>query len=411
MAMNGEKTGEIIERNKKMKEELKKKLYYEDPYCREFTSKVISCHQGKKGYEVILEETAFYPEGGGQPADLGWLNEVQVLDTRERNGEVVHICDQSLEAGIEVMGKIDWDRRFRNMQQHTGEHIFSGLVHKRFGYHNVGFHMGKEFITIDFDGLLTEEEMQEMETAANQAVFENREVYCGYPSKEELDVLEYRSKKELLGDIRIVEIPGADICACCGTHVQRTGEIGMIKVTGNEKYKGGSRIFLQIGWQALEDYRLKTENVKKITALLSAKPEKIAEAAEKLLQGFGEQKQQISWMKKELLQYKADNLRSENGRLFIMAQQMDGQEIRMLCDLLLARQELVLVCTHSTENEFKFVLGHREGQIGTFAEEFKSCCRAKGGGKEKMMQGSASCTKEELLSFAKEHWQMETVFL
>lgn len=390
---------------------MQKKLFYVNPYCKEFTSQVVSCEQGKQGYEVILEETAFYPEGGGQPADMGWLNEMRVIDVRERTGEVIHICDKPIAVGESVVGKLDWDRRFRHMQQHTGEHIFSGLIHKHFGYNNIGFHMGKDFITIDFDGLLNDEEMQMIETEANRSVFENREVHCGYPSKEELDILDYRSKKALQGDIRIVEVPDADICACCGTHVNRTGEIGIIKVTGNEKYKGGSRIFLQIGWQALEDYRKKTDNVQKITALLSAKPELIGNAVEKLQQGFGEQKLQLSQLKKELLQYKAAALQAKSGRLCVMAQNMDGTEIRILCDMLLSKNEIVLVFTGDESSGYKFVLGQKSGLIEKLGKEFKEGCNAKGGGRENMMQGSASCTKEQIMNFVRESWQMEMFFL
>ena len=390
---------------------MQKKLYYDNPYYKEFTSRVTSCEQGKNGYEIILEETAFYPEGGGQPADYGWLGETKVIDVRERDGEVIHICEAPLAVGNSVVGKLDWDRRFRHMQQHTGEHIFSGLIHKHFGYNNIGFHMGKDFITIDFDGLLNNEEMQMIETQANQAIFENREVYCGYPSKEELERLDYRSKKALQGDIRIVEVPDADICACCGTHVSRTGEIGIIKVTGNEKYKGGSRIFLQIGWQALEDYRTKTENIQKITALLSAKPELVAAAVEKLQQGFGEQKLLLSQLKKELLQYKAAALNSESGRLCVMAQNMDNTEIRMLCDMLLSKNELVLVLSGEERNGYKFVLGQRDGQIEELGKQFREGCNAKGGGRDNMMQGSATCTKEQIVDFVKEYWHMEIVSL
>lgn len=385
---------------------MQKKLYYENPYCREFTSTVTACRKGKTGYEIVLEETAFYPEGGGQPADMGWLNEVRVYDVRERDGEVVHICESELEVGCAAAGKLDWNRRFRYMQQHTGEHIFSGLIHKRFGYHNVGFHMGRDFITIDFDGLLNEDEMKQIEIQANEVVFENRKVLCTYPSKEELAELVYRSKKALSGEIRIVEVPDADICACCGTHVKRTGEIGMIKVTGNEKYKGGSRIFLQIGWQAVEDYCQKTESVQKISALLSAKPEQIADAAENLLQSFGEQKQQISRLKKELLEYKAAELHADSGRLCVRAQAMDGVEIRQLCDLLLANHELVLVFTGEEESGYKFVLGYREGLTDAFVKEFREVCCAKGGGKDKMLQGFAACTQNQLSDFAKTHWEM-----
>ena len=390
---------------------MQEKLFYKNPYCKEFTSTVMQCEEGKNGYEIVLKETAFYPEGGGQPADMGWLEEKKVVDVREKNGVIFHICEASFEVGSTVTGKLDWDRRFRHMQQHTGEHIFSGIIHKNFGYNNVGFHMGKDFITVDFDGLLTEEEMLMVENAANEAIFDNREVYAGYPPKEELETLHYRSKKELQGAVRIVEIPDADICACCGTHVSRTGELGIIKVTGNEKYKGGSRIFLQIGWQALEDYRKKAGSVLKISNLLSAKPDRIADAVEKLQQTAGEQKFQLGQVKKELLKYKADALQIKTGRVCVEAANMDGVEIRMLCDMLLSKNELVLVFTGDEATGYKFVLGKAEGLIQEEGKAFQTTCGARGGGKENMMQGSAMCAKEKINDFAEKEWKMETISL
>ena len=190
------------------------KLYYRIPYIRQFEAKVVSCEKGKKGFEVILDRTAFYPEGGGQPSDTGTLGTVRVLDVHERGEEVIHYTDQELQEGQTVTGAIDWDNRFSNMQQHSGEHIVSGLIHGRYGYDNVGFHMGHEEMTIDLNGILTWEELMEIEKEANEIVFANRQIKATYPSEEELQKLDYRSKKELSGRVRIVEVPGADCCAC-----------------------------------------------------------------------------------------------------------------------------------------------------------------------------------------------------
>lgn len=390
---------------------MQKKLFYEDPYCKEFESTVLKCGQGKGGYEIVLAESAFYPEGGGQPADKGWLGEVEVLDVHEKEGEVVHICTAPLPIGSRVCGRLDFDRRFRHMQQHTGEHIFSGLIYQNFGYHNVGFHMGKDFITVDFDGLLTQEQIQQIEKAANEVVFADREVAAFYPSREELAVLSYRSKKELQGAIRIVEVPGADVCACCGTHVQRTGEIGTIKVTGNEKYKGGSRIFLQIGWMALEDYQTKANSVLRISNLLSAKPEAVGEAVEKLQKLAGDQKFQLIQLKKELLQYKAAALQAQTGRLCVEAADMEAAELRQLCDLLLSKCELVLTFAGEDAAGYKFVLGKKDGGVLEAGKAFMDACSARGGGKGNMLQGSAACTREQLITFALREWQMETARL
>ena len=218
------------------------KLFYENVYCKTFQAKVLSCAAGKHGFDVVLDKTAFYPEGGGQPGDTGYLADVRVTDTHEANGEIVHYCEKPLDVGSNVEGRIDWERRLSLMQLHSGEHILSGIVHRRFGYDNVGFHMGADMVTIDFSGMLTEEDLKRVEREANEAVWENREIKITFPSAQELEQIPYRSKKVLTGDVRIVTIENADICACCGTHVTRTGEIGLIKIFSCVKFHDGVRL-------------------------------------------------------------------------------------------------------------------------------------------------------------------------
>ena len=205
-----------------------RKLYYEDVYKKEFTAKVLECRECEKGFEIILDQSAFYPEGGGQPCDLGTLNGIAVLDVQEKDREIVHYTKEAVEAGSEVIGKIDWDRRFDLMQQHSGEHIVS-----------VGFHMSSDVLTVDLSGVLTEAQLAEIEAETNQKIWENSEVEITYPSKEELEKLSYRSKKELTGQVRLVRFPGSDLCACCGTHVTHTGEIGAVKILTVENFHEG----------------------------------------------------------------------------------------------------------------------------------------------------------------------------
>ena len=190
-------------------------LFYKDSYMKEFDAIVLSCEKGKKGYEIILDDTAFYPEGGGQPGDHGSLGNVKVLDVHRKEGRIIHYTDGPLEVGQKVHGIIDWERRFDLMQNHSGEHIYSGLVHKNFGYDNVGFHMD-DVVTVDFNGVMTWEEALDMERKANQLISENRETKILLPSPEELKEIPYRSKIELNDTVRIVEFPEGDICACCG---------------------------------------------------------------------------------------------------------------------------------------------------------------------------------------------------
>ena len=224
------------------------KLFYSDSHLREFTAEVVSCEKRDGHYEVELDRKAFFPEGGGQYADTGTLDEMQVCDVQEKDGRIFHIMEDKSEqipeyftVGRSVSGRINWEERFMKMQQHTGEHIVSGLVHARFGYNNVGFHLGSEDCTMDFNGIITKEELQEIEREANRAVWKNLPAEVLYPTEEELASMEYRSKIEIEGQVRIVVIPGYDVCACCAPHVKYTGEIGLIKLTGVQKYKGGVR--------------------------------------------------------------------------------------------------------------------------------------------------------------------------
>lgn len=258
------------------------KLFYKDSHMQMFQAIVQECCKDGENYKIRLDRTAFFPEGGGQYADHGTLNEYEVHDVQEEQGDVWHYTSHPFEAGDVVEGKIDWQERFEKMQQHTGEHIISGLVHARFGYNNVGFHLGDDSCTMDFDGEISKEELAEIEWKANEAVVKNLEVQVTYPSKEELENIAYRSKIEIEGQIRIVTIPGYDVCACCAPHVKTTGEIGQIKLTNAQRYKGGVRITMLCGFRALCDYRQKLSATRQISASLCAKENETAEAVEHL---------------------------------------------------------------------------------------------------------------------------------
>ena len=246
------------------------KLFYTDSHMQEFTAEVVSCRPCDNGYEAVLSRTAFFPEGGGQAADTGVIDGIRVYDVQEKGEQIFHYLEGELEEGKTVTGQIDWDKRFSRMQQHSGEHIVSGIVHARFGYDNVGFHLNDELCTLDLSGPLTKEELREVENAANEAVFANVPVQISYPSKEKLKTLDYRSKIEIDGQVRIVTIPGYDVCACCAPHVYFTGEIGLIKMVQSQNYKGGIRITMLCGRRALKDYQQKEESVKAIMGMYTA---------------------------------------------------------------------------------------------------------------------------------------------
>jgi alanyl-tRNA synthetase len=259
-----------------------RRIYYEDVYQKEFEAEVLQCRESKNGYEILLDQSAFYPEGGGQPCDLGWLDDVEVRDVQERNGELLHLTDRAMLPGTHVHGKINWERRFDLMQQHSGEHIISGLVHEAYGYENVGFHMGSDVLTVDLSGPLDSVQLEEIERVANQKIWENVPVEITYPSKEELEVIPYRSKKALTGKVRIVTFPGIDICACCGTHVTHTGEIGMVKILSSVKFHEGVRIEMICGVRVLQYLNQIDAQNRSVSMRLSAKPKETAQAVERL---------------------------------------------------------------------------------------------------------------------------------
>ena len=376
-----------------------KRLYDENSYIREFDARVLSCEEGKNGYEVVLDETAFFPEGGGQPADQGFLNDVRVTDVRDKKDYVLHICSQSLKPGSLVHGRIDWERRFLHMQQHSGEHIFSGIVHRLHGYDNIGFHMGKDFVTVDFSGLLTEEEIAEAERQANTVVLANERILAEYPCARELETLEYRSKKEIDGAVRIVTVPGADVCACCGTHVKRTGEIGPIKVTSSEHYKTGIRLTLEIGWRALEDYEEKHRNVKAISALLSVKPEETAAAVQKQQELMQELRLQNNGLKQRLFEIMVKEIPEGQEKTVIFEDGLNAVEIRKLADMLSERTGLAAVFSGSDGEGYKYVVCSRQKDAAALGKDLNRELNGRGGGKNPMIQGSVQAEKAEIREF------------
>lgn len=373
------------------------KLFYTDSHLRKFTATVLECRQGKDKYEIVLNRTAFFPEGGGQYADTGLLENVRVTDVRERDGVIFHITDSPLEVGREVHGEIDWEERFVKMQQHTGEHIVSGLVHARFGYNNVGFHLGSEDCTMDFNGEITKDELREIEWEANRAVVRNLEVEVSYPSKEELESLSYRSKIEIEGQVRIVTVPGYDVCACCAPHVKKTGEIGMVKLTNVQRYKGGVRVTMLCGFRALADYDRKEASAKAISALLCAKEETIAEAAAHLKEEYASEKAKCAGLERRLLTYRAAEVSPEEKAVCIFEEDLNGESLRILMNLVLETDRLCCaVFTGNDKDGYRYVLGSRALDIRDLGKELNREFRGKGGGKPEMVQGTICAKADEV---------------
>lgn len=365
------------------------KLFYQDGYMREFDARVISCEREGERYQVVLDRTAFFPEGGGQYADPGWLGGAEVLDVQEKDGAICHTVTAPLEAGTAVHGKIDWDIRFERMQQHTGEHIISGIVHGRFGYENVGFHLGSDYCTMDFNGPITREELKEIELEANKAVFRNLNVEITYPSKAELAAMEYRSKIEIEGQVRIITIPGYDVCACCAPHLASTGEIGLIKLVNMMNYKGGERITMLCGYRALNDYEIKDKNTKMISALLSAKEYEVADAVSHLKDELGSTKGKIASLRQKMLAYQAAELPVDEDMTVVFDPDLEGNAPRELMNLLLDKGAKVCAVFAGTEEAgYRYVIGSREADVRPLCKKINEVFGGRGGGKPEMVQGS-----------------------
>lgn len=376
------------------------KLFYQDSHLNKFEAEVISCEpvEGEEGrYEIVLDQTVFFPEGGGQYADHGSLGGAAVLDVQERDGRVFHITDHPLEPGMQVEGRLDWEERFMKMQQHTGEHIVSGLVHARFGYNNVGFHLGSEDCTMDFSGEITREELREIEVEANRAVWKNLEVQALYPSPEEAGKMEYRSKIEIEGQIRIVVIPGYDVCACCAPHVKRTGEIGMIKLTDVQRYKGGVRVTMLCGIRSLKDYEMKQEQTAEISALLCAKTEETALAVRRMKEECSDLKYQITEKDRLLAAYRADLVPDEEEAVCIFTEDIAGEAMRLLMNRVLEKERKLCAVFYGNDADgYRYVIGSRKNDMRMLAKEFNAAFSGRGGGKPEMVQGTAKGSASEM---------------
>lgn len=364
------------------------RLFEIDPYIQEFEATVTECVEKKGIYHIGLDRSAFFPEGGGQPGDRGWLDDVRVLDTHEKEGTIWHYTEKPLMKGQKVQGKLNWSLRFSNMQNHAGEHIVSGIIHRRFGYDNVGFHMGTDAISLDINGELTAEQVRLIEIEANEAIEANLPIIIQTPEKKALDAMSYRSKKEIEGDVRIVEIPGYDLCACCGTHPFRTGEIRMIKILSVQNYKGGVRISMLAGNRAMEDYRKKHDSVVEISHLLSAKTGEVSEGVERLLKEIGDLKYSMMQMKREYMAVKAQSAELEDGSICVMENALKGNDLREYASLLSKRVDRVLALSENGDSQMNYVLIDLGGQAKNLGQEIRQFFDGKGGGQPQMIQGT-----------------------
>lgn len=382
------------------------RLYDQDAYATKFEAEVLACEEvekkEKKVYQVWLDQTLFFPEEGGQSPDMGTIDGIKVLDVQIKDEVITHTLAAPLAVGTMVKGVVDWKHRFYNMQQHSGEHIFSGIVHNRFGYDNVGFHLSDSIVTMDFNGVITAEDIEKIETEVNQAIIENIPVEVSYPTKEELKVLEYRSKIEIEGQVRIVTIPGYDVCACCAPHVRRTGEIGMLKVMNVQSYKGGVRISILCGFRALEAFRQKADIITELMAQFSTNQEALVENVTKLKNTNQTMKNQLASAKQELMEYKVAAIPEDSENAILFESDLDTPVVRNVVNGLVEQfTGICAVFVGNDESGYQFIVGSKNKDCRAIAAALREKLSARGGGSDKMIQGSVAASQlqiEELLA-------------
>ena len=375
------------------------KLYYKDAYIRDFKSRVISVDEKDGVYYAVLESTAFFPEEGGQSADGGYINGVEVLDVCEKNGIIYHKTKEKLDVGETVSCKLNFEDRFSKMQLHTAEHILCGIIHKKFGYENVGFHIDKNGVTFDIDGILTKEDLESIELEANKVVFANEKVTAYFPTEQELSTLNYRSKLDLTENVRLVKIGECDLCACCAPHVSWTGEVGMIKILDFMKHRGGTRIFMQAGLGAYNDYKIKSENVKRISGILSAPIHEVAEALEKYTADTEDLKRKLKLLSSQLVNFEAERLPPCEKNTVVLLDSITGEDLRLFVNIAKQKVKGYTVALSGSDGNFKYVIGAHGVDLGNYAQTINSALSGRGGGRGEMIQGSFQATLSDIESF------------
>ena len=372
------------------------KLYEQDSRLFRFCARVLACEQAETGYAVELDRTAFFPEGGGQAADTGRLGMAEVCDVQDRDGRILHYISHPLEPGTELEGVLDAEQRLRRMQNHSGEHILSGVTHRLFGYDNVGFHMGEAGMTIDFSGELDEEQLRLIETRANEVVRADLPIRAWFPAAEELAALDYRSKKELAGAVRLVEIKGVDLCACCAPHLSRTGEVGIIKILAAERHRGGMRLTVICGMDALDDYRRRLESAGEVSRALSVPREKIAEGVERVLSEQARQKLRADALELALAQRTAERVPETAGGVCLFEPLLGENGLRELVNALTPNCGLAAAFSGSDAEGYRYVIGSRRVDLRAISRALNARIGGRGGGRPEMIQGSATASEAEL---------------
>jgi len=377
------------------------RLFDENSKINTFEATVISCELSKDNcFALVLDRTAFFPNEGGQSCDKGTIDGIEVLSVDEEDGIIIHFVKSAFEPLSKVTGRIDFEKRFRKMQNHTAEHIVSGIIYKLFGYSNVGFHLGDGYMTADFDGELKGDDIEKIEHLANTVIFECKAVRAYYPDTSELHTLEYRSKIDLSENVRIVEIDGVDMCACCAPHVDNTGEIGIVKIVDSIRYKGGVRLTMIAGYDALDDYRRRCEQIRYISMAISSKQEKIAEGVDRLLDEMSDLKGKIAVLNREKNERILESITSTTGSLCLFEEFDNLTEIRNFVNR--AQDKAGRLCAVFSGDDsigYKYVISSKTVDLTTLSKDINLTLGGKGGGSCTMIQGSCTAKREEIENF------------
>ena len=406
---------------------LTKRLYEDQSYLTRCEAKVLEVYRAEAGkgslWEVIVDRSVFFPEGGGQSPDRGWIFSgsedssepgcaYEVTDVQIEGGVIRHTIDiasenalsgagdgaaPTLHAGDTVTLQIDWERRFGFMQNHTGEHILSGLMHNRYGFDNIGFHLSDNSVTLDVNGQLDEEQLLQLEWEANEVVYRNLPVEVSYPSEEELEQISYRSKIEIEGQTRLVTISGVDVCACCATHVKRTGEIGLIKIVRAMKFNGGMRLFIMCGRRALELMQRRQQRVEEVSHLTNRSQDEIGDGVRHLLDEIGRLKQKNRDLEYQAAFLRLETIPAEQRDVYLFVGDMDNIVQRNLVNKLCEEHEGICgVFSGEEETGYRYIIGSRTQDSREALKKLKEKLGAKGGGKPEMIQGSVRSPKESI---------------
>lgn len=363
------------------------KLYYKDAYISDFLANVISVDKTDDGYDVVLDKTAFFPEEGGQSSDTGFIGESNVSYVYEKDGVVHHITDSDPTLG-EHWCNIDFDARFEKMQCHTAEHILCGIIHKHFGLDNVGFHLGEDEVTFDVNGVLDRSQLDMIENIANDIVFSNLSVKTYFPSCDELSSIEYRAKLDITEGVRLVEVEGVDICACCAPHVAGTGEIGIIKILDFMKHRGGTRIWMVAGKRALSDYRARYENTKKISGMLSTPQSEIAPTLEGYIAECDQTRASLKEARLRIAELEAMRIESTEGSFVILLPDFSIPELIAFSNAAGKKIGGILVALSGVEGDYKYVISSSSVDLRSKVKDINSTLSGRGGGRPEMIQGS-----------------------